>query len=1457
MDILLEKMEKRQEERGHDNTAVDSLLREIDQEMSFASKQIPLQEIGDETMERIVSYNTFSNSNSNNDYEDVDAGETRPLIESQSRKSVMFDDDFKLHEYSVAEESKESIDAAETATAWVKPEKELTYQSSQEPLLQLESDEEEIEEPALDLTAAELKLKLVTDTGKKLDCILDKQKSSPNVPKLKEMVDNIDRMVISQGSDEKDKEKEKQLQPLKFKIMATSPLNSGVPSNEVVEYDVNSEEESEDALPQMTAQQRIPMTNVVSINKFTENCPTTSRISSGSSIEEAVTELKTTTKQDSFNLLYSSNDKSTGVVSSPQIQVEDYKFSSGSMKCVLMSQKNGSRIFSIATTADEYESAKEYESKVSLALDDQNSVTSVEDLGISRGLERDEETFKDLAAVSHSEIGFMKACEKKQFPQIEETVRQSPQNRKEKEERREEGEEEEGREEEKEEEEEEREEENIENSYSSIDISNALELPKLPPLDLSFVEIAMRRSSSNSTTNSHPTNSVQTQKKGVELSIEADDSINARFEHTGNAENVFDSRYVKKVAQKSTVEISAEIKNFEESNPSLLPEEGGSSNESEERDEKAENIKSPKKEYTIPSTNFSNDLTSESVKEPVQNPVEDSAGKVVLKSLVEHHVKNNDEVSKPGSIATPSLPPLPAFGSVFDEDYPFGDDQDISNDSIDITKSLKPSDYLSIWHTQENLLKNSSPAVSVNSQFSQQSESTLPSSIRTNTKFKFKPRVVSRSKICYNHLTSQKAVEHPIEDELFLSQTTEKSVLDPLRRNTLLSKKIQEQIKTHEHSDPHCGNLPSILGLRHQQNEEHAVKTEDEEVSVDETHDDTVVTGNSVIKNALDKNVNTVKQDQTLSHEGQSSVTAELLPSVAGDYEDVEDDFETFIKALNDDDASTHNTVYNNNRNSIVYHIWGEDFYQNGLDLGFKESGQPDKKRIPKEILTKLLAKEEIEEKGESVVRQNEKTPEVAGLGLLKYPESSVSVCRKLSIKGLEVVRSASDTFKSQKEETTHDIYDTPKKQNRINNSHVGSPFKVIRTKELDELEVREANLEVGSPDRKTENEIEAPVASNVQLEDKPHESEATQEVKSTPSEPLQDNGKLYVLLKGITGLNLKDVKRHQAEYAIEFDNGKNVVQTSWCTLPEDGSTTLNKEFEVILGANEPRENEKLIITLKCRYQRPKSELVEVVNRIPLKKKFPLGKTKYKLEKKYIQKHIEFDDWDYLFANDGSFARCCVELDRIFLAKARYSRKQFHFNLVNEWEKVWDKKTLIKDIYNLPRKPTHTVGTLTLDACYLPRTSPLERFPKTLKIAQEIVNKYAEQQRIEYDGYLWQEGGDVDGMLQKRYFTLQGNRLIAHHEITKKPKVLVNLLRVVDILSDGSLHNDTAKKVRNFTDVVLFSDCFKLIFSNGEVINLNAESTKSKDEWIEKLTNVIQLNNFHQPWVKHFLQNTK
>ena len=383
----------------------------------------------------------------------------------------------------------------------------------------------------------------------------------------------------------------------------------------------------------------------------------------------------------------------------------------------------------------------------------------------------------------------------------------------------------------------EREEENTENNYSSIDISNALELPKLPPLDLSFVEIAMRRSSSNSTTNSHPANSVQTQKKGVELSIEADDSINARFEHTGNAENVFDSRCVKKVAQKSTAEISAEIKKFKESDPSLLLEESGASNEHEERDEKAENIKSPKKEYTIPSTNFSNGITSGSVKEPVQNPVEDSAGKVILKSLVEHRVKNNDNVSKPGSTATPSLPPLPAFGSVFDEDYPFGDDQDISNDSIDITKSLKPSDYLSIWHTQENLLKNSSPAISANSQFSQQSESTLPSSIRTNIKFKFKPRVVSRSKICYNHVTSQKAIEHPIEDELFLSQTTEKSVLDPLRRNTLLSKKIQEQIKTHEHSDPHRGNLPSILGLGHQQNEEYAVKTEDEEVSVDETHD--------------------------------------------------------------------------------------------------------------------------------------------------------------------------------------------------------------------------------------------------------------------------------------------------------------------------------------------------------------------------------------------------------------------------------------------------------------------------------------------------------------------------------------------------------------------------------------------------------------------------------------------
>ena len=45
------------------SATVDSLLSEIDQEIPpHATQQIPLEEVGDETMEKVVHHNTRSNS---------------------------------------------------------------------------------------------------------------------------------------------------------------------------------------------------------------------------------------------------------------------------------------------------------------------------------------------------------------------------------------------------------------------------------------------------------------------------------------------------------------------------------------------------------------------------------------------------------------------------------------------------------------------------------------------------------------------------------------------------------------------------------------------------------------------------------------------------------------------------------------------------------------------------------------------------------------------------------------------------------------------------------------------------------------------------------------------------------------------------------------------------------------------------------------------------------------------------------------------------------------------------------------------------------------------------------------------------------------------------------------------------------------------------------------------------
>lgn len=699
-----------------------------------------------------------------------------------------------------------------------------------------------------------------------------------------------------------------------------------------------------------------------------------------------------------------------------------------------------------------------------------------------------------------------------------------------------------------------------------------------------------------------------------------------------------------------------------------------------------------------------------------------------------------------------------ALSTIFNDDL--FNDQDFSFDEIDMTRKPKDNNYLSIWHSQEVHIRNVSPAVSSNSQFSTHSQPSSTTTAQSCNSSRFKSRVISRSQIRHSSYFNN-AVE-----EYTLDANTD-SKLDPMRRNTLLSRRIQQEIKMHERLHP-LGS--SLVGV---QPEEQSV---DYDIEASMKLKPYILDEEIEIKNSLP------------------------------DFETLEPDFSSFIEKLAEDKDNKEDVLLSTRRqsDSRVLHGWSPELRNT--------SSIDENNAVNERMIAKIL----------------ENVDEDITIGQIHAQHLNVIVGHGSN--GIEASRSVSSfSSKSTKQ--------TPLK-------HVQSPFKAVQTQQA-----------MGSPSIFTHSPNSNKLAFNQGLAlEKARPIKVPQDHNiHIPSQELQDKGRLFIKLRKTSSLALQGIRSHHAKYSVEFDNGKEVIETPWEPIPEDGSITLNKEMEIILDSS----TSTLTITIKLQYKSPETELVEVVDRIPIKKKFPFTKSKYRIERRYDTKKVACDEWDYLFAKDGSYARCKIELNASKLKKMEYCEKSTSMQMVNEWARNFDrtKSNRPTNIWELPRISPHSVCNLEFDILYLPRVSQLERFPKSLEAVRKCHEKYMEQQSITKEGYLWQEGGDIDGLMKKRYYKLKGTDLIAHEAVTQKPITLLNLLNVIDIYVDGK--SISGKQIRNFTDVVLLNDCFKLFFSNDEIVNFNADSKVLKKEWVEALSKVVQLNKFHQPWIKKLISEQK
>ncbi|CCE61810.1 hypothetical protein TPHA_0B01370 [Tetrapisispora phaffii CBS 4417] len=810
------------------------------------------------------------------------------------------------------------------------------------------------------------------------------------------------------------------------------------------------------------------------------------------------------------------------------------------------------------------------------------------------------------------------------------------------------------------------------------------------------------------------------------------------------------------------------------------------------------------------------------------------------------------------------LPELPKIEKMFVEDT-FTDLFETSNTSVDMDNVISSNDYLSIWHLQEDTLKvKPSPATDANSQFSSRTPSSGSSvqssaaSRQSSSTFKYKPRLVSRSRI-YNPESRQSSFK--LEEEMFIANLS--GSLDPVRRKVSNSRVLQNKMKQNRKSyDTSHSRALSYSDVE-------TFKTANETAN-DVLHYDNLLPGAFVNEYTTNNSEHLIFEESITPNKINDTYMVlgnsfDFLPAILDEKINDGDD------SNNSDSNSVYQSslldVYEMNKTSNnKYGLWESEY-------DIKSQISHDHKSLSSEMLSKILSTA-----SNRVVSQvtTEKT-------VKRALENNIHVNHGINTFGIDVDVSGeqTETLSIDEDEINHILEartvsvaelkaasGKPTNSNDILTSmHIGSPFKVIKTGKFQsfnevqnkpDLHILTEKLKhVEQDNEKIQEPLQLEKPKDIELVDNSpgrHPKEAVQQKAQ-----LSDLGSAYITLKDISVLNLPGIKHHQATYCIEFDNGINVIKTKWQEMSVTGKMQLSENFESIvkqLGTN-------IILTLKLKYKKPEFEIAEVTQKVPVNKKSLFGKKSYTYEKKYIQRPTKVhDEWDSLVATDGSYGKAEIKIDEELLEKVKFSRHILSFDLINEWSKKASKAH--NSSANATRLPAYKVGKISLDICYLERVDNLEKFPTSLEKCNKIVSKYQEQQLITKEGYLLQEGGDVANVLTRRYFKLRGSSLIGYHVASMQPVVTINLLNVKSILNGNeSVTNgngqhdkgDEANIKRNFTDQILFSGSIQIVFNDDEVINLNTDtSSVDKDDWFMKFQRAIELNICHQPWVKKYYQ---
>lgn len=339
------------------------------------------------------------------------------------------------------------------------------------------------------------------------------------------------------------------------------------------------------------------------------------------------------------------------------------------------------------------------------------------------------------------------------------------------------------------------------------------------------------------------------------------------------------------------------------------------------------------------------------------------------------------------------------------------------------------------------------------------------------------------------------------------------------------------------------------------------------------------------------------------------------------------------------------------------------------------------------------------------------------------------------------------------------------------------------------------------------------------------------------------ERGRLFFRVKELKDIKLPPVTGRNCKFQMVLDNGIHRLVTDFIDLKSNKFVTIDKEFELIVA-----DRLDIIITLRVKYDRPQPQRYTVAEKKMVKSKSKIGRLFGRKEVHIVNKevvkqppHDALGDW---VANDGSFGKLKVSFEE-FENKILGRPSEFTLKCYNEWKVYTDTKGKQMQI-------SSPVEACTIDCkmLFIPRTTQGEVLPISISNALDQVNEVNKVYNVKNEGFMYQEGGDLETWT-RRYYKLDGFDLLAFSDLNGKLKSKINLKKIHGIVS-GS-----ATTSRKFSDSLKLNNGFKIVFSNEEMIEFGCDSKQQMDQWLVILNQLIALNNFQkQPWLKLMVQNT-